>query len=134
MVSKEDRKSKRSARQRPSSKTSSKLGATIKDQSGQGRIRIGEILSKEGQITSIQLDESKKIHQKTQERLSSILLSKGYIDPDNGRWVTGVYPEEIANAMWNYKIVIYDQSMGVHNSRYAEALLQQALDALRVSD
>ncbi|MCK5541568.1 MAG: type IV-A pilus assembly ATPase PilB [Desulfobacterales bacterium] len=99
MVSKEDRKSKRSARQRPSSKTSSKLGATIKDQSGQGRIRIGEILSKEGQITSIQLDESKKIHQKTQERLSSILLSKGYIDPDT---ITSVL-----SRLYNYDALKY---------------------------
>jgi len=75
------KKNRRPARKRSPGK-SSKLGATIKDQSGQGKIRIGAILSKEGQITSIQLDESKKIQQKTQERLSSILLARGYIDPD----------------------------------------------------
>lgn len=48
-----------------------------------------------------------------------------------GRSVPGVYPEAVANAMWNYKLVVYDQSRGVHNSAYAKALLQQALDALR---
>ncbi len=56
------------------------LKATIKDQSGAGKIKIGEILSKEGQITSIQLEEALSIQKETNERLSSILLSKGYID------------------------------------------------------
>lgn len=61
---------------------SSSLQSTIKDQSGAGKTKIGEILSKEGQITSMQLDEALGIHKKTNERLSSILLNKGYIDPD----------------------------------------------------
>lgn len=61
---------------------SSSLKATIKNQSGAGKTRIGEILSKEGQITSLQLEEALRIHSKTNERLSSILLSKGFIDPD----------------------------------------------------
>ena len=45
-------------------KKSSSLRATIKDQSGAGKTRIGEILSKEGQITSLQLDEALKIQKK----------------------------------------------------------------------
>jgi len=61
---------------------SSSLKATIKDQSGAGKTKIGEILSKEGQITSMQLDEALNIQKKTNERLSNILLNKGYIDPD----------------------------------------------------
>ncbi len=64
------------------SKKSSSLKSTIKDQSGAGKTRIGEILSKEGQITSSQLDEALKVHRKTKDRLSNILLNKGYIDPD----------------------------------------------------
>jgi type IV pilus assembly protein PilB len=63
-------------------KGKSSLTATIKDQSGAGKTRIGEILSKEGQITSLQLDEALRVQKKTGERLSSILLVKGYIDPD----------------------------------------------------
>jgi len=89
------RKSKRADRKRAPKKSSSKLGATIKDQSGQSKVRIGEILSKEGQITSIQLDEAKKYHHKTQERLSSILLARGYIDPDT---ITNVLTR-----MYNYE-------------------------------
>ncbi len=61
---------------------SSSLKATIKDQSGAGKTKIGEILSKEGQITSLQLDEALQVHRKTNERLGNILLNKGYIDPD----------------------------------------------------
>ncbi len=63
-------------------KSVSSLKSTIKDQSGAGKTKIGEILSKEGQITSMQLTEALNVHKKTNERLSSILLNKGYIDPD----------------------------------------------------
>jgi type IV pilus assembly protein PilB len=76
---------------------SSSLKATIKDQSGAGKTKIGEILSKEGQITSTQLDEALSIHKKTNERLSNILLNKGYIDPDTIINVLG--------RRYNYKVV-----------------------------
>ncbi|HET7011357.1 MAG TPA: hypothetical protein VFI11_11315 [Anaerolineales bacterium] len=42
-----------------------------------------------------------------------------------------VVPEDVANAMWNYKFVTYDASMGVHNSAYARALLEAALEAVK---
>ncbi len=60
----------------------SSFKSTIKDQSGVSKTRIGTILSKEGQITSIQLNEALRLQERTKERLSSILLNKGYIDPD----------------------------------------------------
>ncbi|MCP3872982.1 MAG: type IV-A pilus assembly ATPase PilB [Desulfobacteraceae bacterium] len=81
-------------------KTSS-LKSTIKDQSGAGKTKIGEILSKEGQITSMQLDEALKIHQKTHERLSGILLNKGYIDPDTIINVLG--------RLYNYNVVRFSE-------------------------
>lgn len=65
------------------------------------------------------------------DELTELFNEQGYIDPENGRWVVGIYPEEIANAMWNYKFVEEDQSMGVHNPAYTKALLQYALDVLR---
>ena len=79
------------------SKKSSSLKSTIKDQSGAGKTRIGEILSKEGQITSLQLDEALKIHRKTKDRLSNILLNKGYIDPDTIINVLG--------RLYNYSVI-----------------------------
>ncbi|MBF0199871.1 MAG: type IV-A pilus assembly ATPase PilB [Desulfamplus sp.] len=58
------------------------LKATIKDQSGAGKLRIGEILSKEGQITSVQLQAAQNQMKKSGGRLSSILLQMGHIDPE----------------------------------------------------
>ena len=80
---------------------SSRLKATIKDQSGAGQTKIGEILSKEGQITSVQLDEALNIHKKTNERLSTILLNKGYIDPDTIINVLG--------RLYNYNVIKFSE-------------------------
>ncbi|MFU8818860.1 MAG: type IV-A pilus assembly ATPase PilB [Desulfurivibrio sp.] len=58
----------------------STLRASVKDQSGAGKIKIGELLRKEGQISSNQLDEALGIQKKSGGRLSSILLKLGYIE------------------------------------------------------
>lgn len=61
----------------------------------------------------------------------------GIYDPATQKWSNPsadaplTVPEAVANAMWNYKFVVYDKSMGVHNSAYTKALLQQALDAMK---
>ena len=62
----------------PSKKSS--LLATVKDQSGAGKTRIGEILCKEGHITSSQLQEALSHQKKSGSRLGSILLRLGYIE------------------------------------------------------
>ncbi|NOX34057.1 MAG: type IV-A pilus assembly ATPase PilB [Deltaproteobacteria bacterium] len=80
---------------------SSSLKSTIKDQSGAGKTKIGEILSKEGQITSMQLDEALKVQKKTNERLSSILLNKGHIDPDTIINVLG--------RLYNYNVIRFSE-------------------------
>jgi type IV pilus assembly protein PilB len=82
-------------------KGKSSLTSTIKDQSGAGKTRIGEILSKEGQITSLQLDEALNIHKKSGELLSSILLNKGYIDPDTIINVLG--------RIYNYNVIRFSE-------------------------
>jgi len=82
-------------------KSGSSLKATIKDQSGAGKTKIGEILSKEGQITSMQLTEALNVHKKTNERLSSILLNKGYIDPDTIINVLG--------RLYNYTVIRFSE-------------------------
>ncbi|OGO37948.1 MAG: hypothetical protein A2W35_00390 [Chloroflexi bacterium RBG_16_57_11] len=81
------------------------------------------------------------------EELHTIFVDKKLLNPDTDLW--GIYDaatgewsapnadapltvsEAVANAMWNYKFVVYDKSMGVHNSAFTRALLQQALDALK---
>jgi type IV pilus assembly protein PilB len=67
---------------KPPIPSKSSLKATIKDQSGAGKTRIGEILSKEGYITSTQLQEALNYQKKNQGRLGSILINLGYIDED----------------------------------------------------
>ena len=55
---------------------------TVKDQSGAGKIKIGEPLSKAGYITPAQLDTAKKALQKNGGRLGAILRQFEYIDHD----------------------------------------------------
>ncbi len=55
---------------------------TIKDQSGAGRLKIGELLSKAGYITSAQFEQAKATQKKTGERLGRILLENGAIERD----------------------------------------------------
>jgi len=80
------------------------------------------------------------------EELHTIFVDKKMLNPETDLW--GVYdtaagkfsnpsadaplvvPEAVANAMWNYKFVTYDASMGVHNSAYAKAILVAALEAM----
>ncbi len=72
-------------RQNSSSSAQSKkssLKATIRDQSGAGKVKIGELLSKEGYITKFQLDEALKYQKKNDGRLGSILLKLGYVDEE----------------------------------------------------
>ncbi|MBT7094459.1 MAG: Flp pilus assembly complex ATPase component TadA, partial [Bacteroidetes bacterium] len=75
----------------------SAFNLSLKNQSGTGKIKIGKILSKEGQITSIQLEEALKVQKKTNEGLSKILLNRGYIDPDTIVNVLG--------RLYNYQVI-----------------------------
>ncbi|MBC8199718.1 MAG: type IV-A pilus assembly ATPase PilB [Desulfobacteraceae bacterium] len=73
---------KRPAPLRPVSSTRSSLKATIRDQSGAGKMKIGELLSKEGYITRNQLEEALSYQRKHQGRLGSILIRLGYIEEE----------------------------------------------------
>ncbi len=55
---------------------------TVKDQSGAGKLKIGELLSKAGYITSSQFDEAKALQRRTGMRISRILLENGAIESD----------------------------------------------------
>ncbi len=68
------------------------------------------------------------------DQIQPLLIDAGIMDSDperENRSVEGVYPAEIAAAMWNYMFVLEDQSLGVHNTLFAKLLLQQALEALQ---
>jgi type IV pilus assembly protein PilB len=63
-------------------KKKSILRGTVKDRSGAGRVKVGELLSKAGYITPAQLDGAKKELKKRGGRLSAILRQFDYIDKD----------------------------------------------------
>ncbi|MCZ7664931.1 MAG: S-layer homology domain-containing protein [Thermoleophilia bacterium] len=63
------------------------------------------------------------------DQVHALLVANGIMN-EEGRSIPGVYPEAVASAMWNFKLVEYDGSVGVHNSAFTKALLQQGLDAL----
>ncbi|MFH1183722.1 MAG: cytochrome c3 family protein [Chloroflexota bacterium] len=68
--------------------------------------------------------------------LHAQFIARGMMDKETGLWIASAeapatYPEAVGAAMWNYKLVQYDQSMGVHNTAFTKALLQQALDAMK---
>lgn len=58
-----------------------------------------------------------------------LLIASGIMNEED-RSIPGVYSEEVAASMWNYKLVATDASKGVHNPAYARALLQYAIDTL----
>ena len=64
----------------PKNPDQSSLRASVKDQSGAGKLKIGEILRKEGQISKNQLDEAIEVQKKSGGRLGSILIRLGYIE------------------------------------------------------
>ena len=69
----------------PSSAAVSKkstLSGTVKDQSGAGKQRIGDLLRKEGYITAHQLDHALKVQRKSNMRLGRILTKLNYIDAE----------------------------------------------------
>jgi hypothetical protein len=69
------------------------------------------------------------------DELHTIFVDAGMLNPETDLWIASnnaplVVPEAVAQAMWNYKFVTYDQSLGVHNTAYARDLLQFALDTM----
>ena len=74
---------------------------TVKDQSGAGKLKIGELLSKAGYITATQFDEAKAVQKKTGERLGRILLESGVIERDT--------IAKFLSRMHNFTMVSIDQ-------------------------
>jgi type IV pilus assembly protein PilB len=60
----------------------SSLSATVKDQSGAGKVRIGDLLRKEGYIPAHQLDRALTMQKKSSMRLGRVLVKLGFIDEE----------------------------------------------------
>ena len=71
------------------------------------------------------------------DALYAILEAEGIIETrEDGdiRPVSGVYPTYLTEALWNWRFVQEDQSNGVHNPKYARALIKNTLEALNNAD
>ncbi|OQX18323.1 MAG: pilus assembly protein, partial [Desulfobulbaceae bacterium A2] len=66
----------------PAEETKSKFKSTVKDQSGAGKVKIGELLCKAGYITTTQFDLAKADQKKSGRLLSLILLDMGAVEED----------------------------------------------------
>ena len=84
---------------RTSKRTS--LKRTVKDQSGAGKLKIGELLQKAGYISASQFNEAKAVYKKTGKRLGRILLESGAIERNT-------IPNFLSR-MHNYTLVTIDQ-------------------------
>ena len=61
--------------------------------------------------------------------LKSGLIDLGVLQ-ENDRPIPGTYPANVAQALWNYRTLLEDQSNGIHNPEYAKALLTNSIEAL----
>lgn len=86
----------------PVSSQKTSLKATIRDQSGAGKARIGELLSKEGYITSAQLKNALNYQKANPLRLGSILIKLGYIDEES--------IVNVLSRIYNYPAVVISKS------------------------
>ncbi|HEU4364842.1 MAG TPA: hypothetical protein VFT13_05190, partial [Candidatus Krumholzibacteria bacterium] len=64
-----------------------------------------------------------------EDSLKTLLVGRGFI-LDNGNRVPGTRTADEAGAIWNWLMVHYDRSAGVHNPAYLRGLLQSSIDFL----
>ncbi|HLF34855.1 MAG TPA: hypothetical protein VI583_11490, partial [Cyclobacteriaceae bacterium] len=74
-------------------------------------------------VNGVQTSISNKL-----EILHEKLVDANMIDGTTGSYIAGKFPTKYVGALYNYKIVHYDKSHGVHNPKYIEALLDNSID------
>ncbi|MDZ4749086.1 MAG: hypothetical protein SH808_11415 [Saprospiraceae bacterium] len=75
-------------------------------------------------------DRQAQIEAKLAE-LEALLIARGIYDPLIGQNTKGDYEGHEAGALFNYKFVKEDRSRGVHNFKYANALLTNSIASLQ---
>ena len=69
------------------------------------------------------------------ETLEGLLIAEGLLEVVDGEVdiVSGDYEVLPAQALWNYILILEDSSKGVHNPKYAKALIQNSIEALNAN-
>jgi len=75
-------------------------------------------------------DRQSQIEAKMLE-LENLLVVRGLYNPANGQNTKGDFEGHEAGALFNFKFVGEDKSRGVHNFKYANALLTNSIAALQ---
>lgn len=63
--------------------------------------------------------------------LRDMLIERGVLNTETGLWNTGTYETNLAGAALNYIYIEEDRSKGVHNFKYAKALLTNSIESLQ---
>ncbi|MGQ8338459.1 collagen-like triple helix repeat-containing protein [Sunxiuqinia sp. A32] len=63
-------------------------------------------------------------------QLKALLDAEGITNPGSDNSVGGTYPALVAGACLDYKALVEDKSLGVHNPKYVKKLLQNLIAAL----
>jgi hypothetical protein len=63
--------------------------------------------------------------------LQGLLVAKGAYNATTNAFTTNTVPIKVAQAAWNYAMLLEDRSSGVHNPTYAKALLKNSIEALQ---
>lgn len=65
------------------------------------------------------------------DELKGLLDASGITAEGSDSSIPGTYPAEVAGACLNYKAIVEDRSLGVHNPTYIRKLLQNSIAALQ---
>ncbi len=79
--------------------------------------------------TDFNIDGTQTEIHEAEEAVAAALVEAGILDAEHGA-VVGIYHKDVYEAYWNYKIVHYDASGGVHNPQYTRDLLDAAKERL----
>jgi hypothetical protein len=63
--------------------------------------------------------------------LKGLLVAKGAYNATTNAFTSNTVPIKVAQAAWNYALLLEDRSKGVHNPTYAKALLKNSIEALQ---
>ena len=76
-------------------------------------------------------------YEQAYQTLEDLLLAEGLLEI-NDEGETSIVPNPAtelipASALWNYRMLYYDHSHGVHNPNYAKALIENSIEALNAN-
>ncbi len=86
--------------------------------------------SDENELLDLVADRQGQIEARLDE-LTTLMIERGLVNASNGRNNTGTFEAYEAGIIFNWAFVKEDQSRGVHNFKYANALLVNSIAALQ---